>query len=125
MSTTEKKKRRTTLEVVENMTPGHPSKPGYWVNTSVVDQIVAMPSSTPSHLAVFLALNWVMSDYRTRTFCVALSHLGQLSGVKTDAKMLQLLQELAKASVIELADAQGCSAVPGLMNVTILGEIML
>lgn len=123
---TKEKKHRTTLDTVADPVLADPSDDnGYWVNTSVVDQIVATPSSTASHLAVFFALNWVMTDYRSHIFHVALSHLCRLSGVKTEAKMLGILHDLAKASVIELEDAKGCSAVPGLMNVTILGEIML
>src|SRR5258707_988864 len=121
MSTRERK-RRTTLDMAKDMTPSDPKKGnGFWVNNDMADVIRERCGPRAwRHLAVFIALNWVMSDQGTRKFGVAVSHLCQLSSLNI-SKMDRVLSDLAKASVIEFEDGR----LPGSINVTMLGGVRL
>jgi hypothetical protein len=109
--------------MVANPIQGDPTKPGsgFWVNNDMTDVIRERCGPRAfRHIAVFIALNWVMSDNRSRTFRVALSHLSLLSSLNA-SKIDRILSDLAAASVIEFEDGR----LPGSIKVTMLGEVRL
>jgi len=120
------KPRRTTLEAVRKPILGDPDKGcGYWVNVSTTDLITAKFKRAAKHLAVYLALNWTATDYKSRTIHVTHTHLSQLSGV-SPAVVARCLDDLAAIGVVSVDKPKGMSGViDELVKITLLGGIRL
>ncbi len=121
------KRKRTTMDAVLTPVACQPGQgDGYWVNFDTVNRIRQSYPKSAKLQAVYYALNWIASDYKSRTIHVTHQQIGKLSGL-SEYVVAKCLRQLADINVVAVESTKGvCAAVfEGLVRVTLEGELRL